>query len=169
MNPVCAAIGHHITPEEARNQQCRCGQRYLHADGMPSKIRHVVSCFVGGHHYRVIAERAGRSECACIRCGHPLLLTPDRVPDARGVLRKRVRYACNLFGHRVQHVAERHGVHEYVCHCGHTFLKHAPHLQVIKHPPICLVAGHTVRFITARARHREYACDHCGHAFCFAI
>jgi hypothetical protein len=37
----------------------------------------------------------------------------------------------------------------------------------VKHPIICLVAGHFVSFLTHRAVHAEYLCRNCGHTFLF--
>ncbi len=37
--------------------------------------------------------------------------------------KKKVRYLCGLFGHRVRHVTTRDGYEEFACFCGHSFLK----------------------------------------------
>ena len=39
-------------------------------------------------------------------------------------------------------VASRQGFHEYACDCGHSFLKAEPGRSEVKHPPVCLFAGH---------------------------
>ena len=82
--------------------------------------------------------------------------------------RKKVRYLCGLFGHRVHHVGARDGFVEYACHCGHSFLKDEAPVRVIRHPMICVASGHYVRYVASRAGYSEYVCRNCGHPFCFA-
>jgi DNA-directed RNA polymerase subunit RPC12/RpoP len=133
-------------------------------------VTHTVSCFVFGHNYIQIAERAGHHEYVCSRCGHPLLFAIEHDPYARqGAFRKKVRYRCNLFGHHVHHVTERHGFTEYACHCGHSFLKEDAGKEVVKHPLVCLFSGHYVSFTESRGGYDEYRCRNCGHTFYFVV
>jgi hypothetical protein len=52
--------------------------------------------------------------CVCTQCGHPLLFDAEHDPYAASpTFKKKVRYLCGLFGHRVRHVATRDGFEEY--------------------------------------------------------
>jgi hypothetical protein len=105
----------------------------------------------------------------CQQGGHPLLFAVDSDPyQAAGRFNKKVRYLCNLFGHRAHVVTERAGLTEYACGCGHTFLREARDLSRVTHPPICTLLGHFVRFVERRGGYSEHACLNCGHTFRFA-
>jgi DNA-directed RNA polymerase subunit RPC12/RpoP len=170
----CTVWGHHVDNRLFRaarspERRCRCGTVYLRNDGSHTRVRHTLFCFLGHHTYARVGDRDGHHEYACVRCGHPLLMDADRDPYAQSTLfPKKVRYLCGLFGHRVCPVANRDGFVEYACRCGHTFLKSAEDLHVIRHPLICVVSGHFVRAVTRRAGYTEYICRHCGHPFFFA-
>jgi DNA-directed RNA polymerase subunit RPC12/RpoP len=170
----CALWGHHIDNDifrrrEAATRVCRCGDAYLAADGSCTRVRHTLSCFLGHHTYVRMAERDGHHEYACIQCGHPLLFVADRDPyAAEARFKKKVRYLCGLFGHRVHEVVERNGFTEYACHCGHTFLKTDGPQDRVRHPLVCVTSGHRVRYIASRSGYSEYVCRDCGHPFCFA-
>jgi len=62
----------------------------------------------------------------------------------------------------------RDGFVEYACFCGHSFLKEQKIEGKIRHPAICVVAGHYIHFLSRRAGYAEYVCRNCGHPFCFA-
>jgi hypothetical protein len=170
----CAVWGHHVDnhvfgSRRGASRHCRCGARYLRTDGTLTRVRHTLSCFLGKHEYVRIAVRDGQNEYACVQCGHPLLFAIGRDPYADvDAFRKKVRYLCGLFGHHVHFVAERDGFVEYACFCGHTFLKSAAGLDVVRHPLSCVVRGHDVRFVTSRGGYGEYVCEGCGHPFCFS-
>ena len=68
---------------------------------------------------------------------------------------------------RVTRVTTRDGFVEYACFCGHTFLRSESGLSVVKHPAVCVLAGHWITFVTDRAGYSEYVCTRCGHPFCF--
>lgn len=177
----CLVWGHHVDNHVfkqavGQRRQCRCGTSYLSEDRSLTRVRHTLSCFLGKHDYEKLADRDGCHEYVCTQCGHPLLFDAERDPYAASpAFKKKVRYLCGLFGHRVRHVATRDGFEEYACHCGHSFLKgelqgeskDSP-LQKIRHPAICVVAGHVVHFLTRRRGFAEYVCKNCGHPFCFA-
>ncbi len=133
------------------------------------RIGHAVSCFLFGHEYESTGTREGHNEYVCLRCGHPLLFEKDDgafAGQARFV--KKVRYLCNLFGHRVHEVTRRHGYTEYACGCGHSFLRPQAGLTVVRHPPICTLAGHFIRFVEMRGSLSECVCRNCGHTFLFS-
>ena len=171
---ACALWGHHVDNHLFRQRvragrTCRCGQPYLATDGSHTRIRHTLSCFLGHHTYVRMADRDGHHEYACVQCGHPLLFVASDDPYAAAAeFKKKVRYLCGLFGHRVHEVTAREGFTEYACHCGHSFLKADAPATVIRHPLVCVAAGHFVRFVCARAGYAEYVCRNCGHPFCFA-
>jgi hypothetical protein len=168
----CALFGHKVSnvafaAMRGLDRHCLCGAKYL-ARHEETRVSHTVSCFIFGHSYVRIAERAGHHEYVCRQCGHPLLFLADRDPYADHVsFKKKVRYLCNLFGHRVHHVTARLGCHEYACDCGHSFLKKEPEKTEVKHPPICLFAGHYLSFTERRGSYDEYLCRNCGHTFYF--
>ena len=170
----CALWGHHVDNHAFARQltaerRCRCGITYLDEDGGVTRVRHTLSCFLGHHTYERLTDRHGCHEYVCVQCGHPLVFGADRDPYAsRTEFDKKVRYRCGLFGHRVSFVAERDGMHEYACFCGHTFLKPAGGARKVHHPLRCVFLGHWIRFVTHRARFAEYVCRTCGHPFCFA-
>ena len=169
----CALFGHRVDNRAFSRirgavKSCPCGAAFLQEDGSETRISHTASCFVFGHSYIESGERCGHREYVCRRCGHPLLFEAGRDPYAgHRSFRKQVRYLCNLFGHRVHRVTGRGGLTEYACDCGHAFLKREPDLEVVKHPPACLFAGHFVRFVERRGAYVEYRCRACGHTFCF--
>jgi DNA-directed RNA polymerase subunit RPC12/RpoP len=171
---VCALWGHAVDNRRFRHErspgrQCGCGEPYLRQDGSFTHVRHTLWCFFGHHTYRKLIDRDGHHEYVCVRCGHPLLFAAGTDPYARSsIFDKKVRYLCGLFGHRVRHVADRHGLSEFACHCGHTFLKSQSDVSRVTHPAICVVSGHRIRYVTTRGGYAEYVCRDCGHPFCFA-
>jgi hypothetical protein len=188
----CALWGHHVDNNVfkqavERERRCRCGAEYLGEDGSTTRVRHTLSCFLGAHQYARLAERDGCHEYVCVQCGHPLLFNAEHDPYRAAfedrpqgspppTFNKKVRYFCGLFGHRVRHVTTRDGFEEYACFCGHSFLKeiYTPNRvsrrdpSIIRHPAICVVSGHFIRYLTSRGGFAEYVCRNCGHPFCFA-
>lgn len=171
---ACRIWGHHVDNHVLRHvradrRHCRCGAPYLDRAGSWTRVRHTLSCFLGHHTYTRMAVRDGHHEYACVRCGHPLVFAAADDPYAGGGdFKKKVRYLCGLFGHRVHEVTTRDGFVEHACHCGHSFLKEERALQIVRHPLICVAAGHFVRYVTSRGGYSEYVCRNCGHPFCFA-
>src|SRR5262249_41966879 len=105
------------------DRSCRCGTPYLSRTGSITRVRHTLSCFLGHHQYEPLADRDGSREYVCVQCGHPLVFRDGHDPyRERTQFKKKVRYLCGLFGHRVAPVTIRDGFAEYACHCGHTFL-----------------------------------------------
>ena len=150
----CALFGHAVDNRRfaasAPAKACGCGERILDEDGAETRTRHTLSCFFGGHSYSRVGSRDGHNEYVCLQCGHPLLFETHSDPysdEAR--FEKKVRYLCNLFGHRAHVVTRRAGMTEYACGCGHTFLRRAPDLVRVTHPPVCTLLGHYVRFVEA--------------------
>lgn len=161
MRVSCILFGHEMHPDR---RSCRCGKP-MGKKGL-TRVRHVVSCFLGGHHYIHVGARQRHEEYRCTRCGHPLLFQTGIFPsDPKIRFKKKVRYQCNLFGHTVHSVTGRDSFHEYACFCGHTFLKKQRRAQRIQHPLICLFAGHFVTHLSVRAGLSEFLCKHCGHTF----
>ena len=173
--PLSCAIWGHVVDNEAfrrggRERHCRCGVPYLPDDGTATHVRHTLSCFLRHHTYIRLSARDGVHEYVCARCGHPLVYPADADPfAARERFAKKVRYACGLFGHLVQAVAERNGFVEYACGCGHSFLRRRVGARNIRHPLVCFFFAHRVVFVTERAGYAEYVCQDCGHPFCFAL
>lgn len=169
----CALLGHHVdnrifAEDRGRARHCRCGAFFLTEDGAETRIRHNVRCFVAGHHYVPFGERHDHREYVCLDCGHPLLFESASDPYAGcGRFKKKVRYFCNLFGHRVHRVALQQGQTEYACGCGHSFMRPQRDARVVKHPLSCLFAGHFVSFVERRGDYTEYLRRSCGHTFCF--
>lgn len=161
---LCSLFGHFVSFSPGR--ECRCGIKILQTDGTQTRIRHVVSCFLAGHQYSFVQTRNEHDEFSCSKCGHPLLFRIDRNahPHDQPFVKK-VRYLCNLFGHQVHAVTGRNGFFEYACNCGHTFVKKQIALKHIKHPVICLFAGHFVRLLCQRSGLDEFYCRNCGHTF----
>ena len=175
----CAVWGHHVDNHvfkhaTGRGRTCRCGADYLKEDRSITHVRHTLSCFLGKHDYQKLADRHGCHEYVCVQCGHPLVFDAQGDPYAAApTFKKKVRYLCGVFGHRVRHVASRDGFEEFACFCGHSFLKsveQAPPSRTskIRHPAICVVSGHRIRYVTRRGGFAEYVCIDCGHPFCFA-
>ena len=166
--------GHVVDNEVFRRasgtRRCRCGTHYLPEDGVATHVRHTLSCFLRHHTYVRLTDRDGVHEYVCVRCGHPLVFPAgsDRFASQERFAKK-VRYACGLFGHRVQAVAERDGFVEYACFCGHSFLKAAGGARKIRHPLVCFFFAHRIVFVTTREGYAEYVCEDCGHPFCFAL
>ena len=146
----------------------RCGRSILRDDSAIVRVGHTLSCFLVNHTYEPVVRRHGHAEYACVRCGHPLLFPLDRDPYSnRGVFKKRVRYLCGLFGHRVHRVTERSGGTEYACDCGHTFVRHPHGETLVRHPMTCVFLGHWIEYVEPRGEFSEYACRTCGHPFLF--
>ena len=175
----CLIWGHHVdnhTFKQANTngRKCRCGADYLAEDRSITHVRHTLSCFLGKHEYVKLADRHGCHEYVCVQCGHPLLFDSEHDPyAAASTFKKKVRYLCGVFGHRVRHVATRDGFEEFACFCGHSFLKRveaAPPSAInkIRHPAICFLSGHRIHYLTSRAGFAEHVCKDCGHPFCFA-
>mgnify|MGYP003579330854 FL=1 len=170
----CFLWGHHVdnhvfkqSDDDAR--RCRCGSEYLAENRSITRVRHTLSCFLGKHDYEKLADRDGCHEYVCTQCGHPLLFDAERDPYAASpTFKKKVRYLCGLFGHRVRHVTTRDGFQEYACFCGHSFLKEVQVWGKIRHPAICVISGHFIHFLAKRGGYAEYVCVNCGHPFCFA-
>ncbi len=167
----CALLGHDVDMLSWHNcSACcrRCATPFLSTREGDTRIGHVVSCFLFGHNYHLMGTRDGHNEYVCSRCGHPLLFAIAHDPYRECfVFKKKVRYLCNLFGHKVHQLTNRSSFTEYACDCGHSFLKRRTGMVVVKHPLVCFLAGHFVRFVEMRNGYAEFFCRNCGHTFCF--
>lgn len=172
-NLACVLFGHRVSNiaflgMHGTSRQCVCGVDYL--DHRETRVSHTVSCFIFGHTYTRIAQRNDHNEYVCRQCGHPLLFRIGEDPYAgEAMFKKKVRYLCNLFGHAVHTVTGRQGFTEYACGCGHSFLKPDARKTVVKHPLVCLFAGHFLRFTERRGNYDEFLCRNCGHTFYFVV
>ena len=170
-NVICSLFGHRHGNEKFAGAMsypttCSCGMLILQENEVETRIRHIPSCFLLGHSFTKIGERNGHYEYCCHSCGHPLLIKKDCSSYHNlNSLQKRPRYVCGFFGHKVHKVIERNGYTEYACACGHSFLKAERDVVEVKHPLICLFAGHFVRFVEKRGENSEYLCRNCGHTF----
>ena len=161
---LCSLLGHRA----ANTKRCSCLKERLPEDGSQVHVRHILSCFFFSHNYMRLIERHGHHEYVCSECGHQLLLSSAVDAFASTIsFSKRPRYRCSVFGHRVHAIAERSAMVEYVCHCGHSFLKRKQGLTFITHPLTCTVTGHLGRFLGRRHSWAEYVCRVCGHSFCY--
>ena len=161
---MCALVGH----KAAAKNSCACLRHRLTTDGTHTHVRHILSCFGLGHRFERLTDRDGLREYICSECGHQLLVPRDQDPFVHyESFQKRPRYWCSVFGHHVKKVAERAGLVEYLCKCGHSFLKRGRLIRKIKHPAICTLAGHFVRFVCCRDGYSEYVCGVCGHSFLY--
>ena len=168
----CALIGHkvHYTriARYGSTPCVRCGAGILDQDNSASRVAHTLSCFFGKHHYVPISTRAAHHEYVCEKCGHPLLFESARDPySSHARFKKRVNYACGLFGHRVHVVTTGSKVTEYACRCGHSFVKAQGDFTTIRHPLACVLLGHFILAREVRGQWAEYVCRRCGHPFYF--
>ncbi|MGI8838038.1 MAG: hypothetical protein ACR2H4_15570, partial [Pyrinomonadaceae bacterium] len=170
----CMLLGHKVhhtrIAKDSSTRCARCGAVILDRGRGVSRVAHTLSCFFGWHHYVAVASRAAHNEYVCQRCGHPLLIELARDPySGHDKFKKRVNYACGLFGHRVHVVETGSKQTEYACRCGHSFLKAQRALTMIRHPLTCVVFGHFVTVNEIRGEWAEYVCLRCGHPFCFRL
>lgn len=170
---LCRIFGHRFVnrslPETPDGEKlCLCGEPLLRADGAPVHVRHNLACFLGGHSYTKIGARADHCEYVCRACGHPLLERESSPQARQESFHKFVRHRCGWFGHVVHEVAERCGLTEYACHCGHSFLLEAQGLKQVRHPLVCVLTGHRISLLTRRDEQLEFRCRDCGHPFCLA-
>lgn len=168
----CRLLGHkvHYTriDRSAFTPCARCGVAILDEGPNISRVAHTLSCFFGWHHYVLIDKRSGHNEYACEKCGHPLLLALSSDTSSKVKrFKKRVNYACGLFGHRVHTVKTESTSTEYACRCGHSFVKTQTELTVIRHPLRCVLLGHSLTVNAVRGEWTQYVCFHCGHPFLF--
>ena len=157
MRLSCRIWGHVVDNHVFRTtrgqpRRCRCGTDYLPRTGETTHVRHTLSCFLRHHTYVRLIDRDGVHEYVCVRCGHPLAYPAAADPFAdASIFAKKVRYACGVFGHHVTAIATRNGFVEYACRCGHSFLKRAAGTRKIRHPLICFLTAHRIRFVEERA------------------
>ena len=95
------------------------------------------------------------------------------------------KLSCFVFGHHVDnHVFKQATGAARTCRCGTEYLgenrsvTHVRHTLScflgkhvwgkIRHPAICVISGHRIRYLTRRGGFAEYVCIDCGHPFCFA-
>jgi DNA-directed RNA polymerase subunit RPC12/RpoP len=180
MSPVasasvgCLLFGHRVhytsIAIDGYTPCARCHAPILEQGNSVSRVAHTLSCFLGKHNYISIATRAAHHEYVCEKCGHSLLFELARDPYAiPRKFKKRVSYACGLFGHRVHFVATGSKATEYACQCGHPFIKAQRSLTVIRHPLACVLLGHFVAVNEIRGDWAEYVCRRCGHPFYFRL
>jgi len=160
----CLILGHRA----ANQTSCECLERSLTEDGRLTHVRHIMTCFLNGHTYERLTDRDAHHEYICKSCGHQWLVSEKADPfDTKESFVKRPRYWCSVFGHKVYTLGERHGLMEYVCPCGHSFMTRSKTLTRIKHPVTCTLLGHFVRHLADRLGFSEHVCGVCGHTFCY--
>jgi hypothetical protein len=125
-----------------------------------------LSCALWGHvvDNQVFRRRPGRDR-RC-RCGADYLGEDGVSTHVRHTL------SCFLRHHTYVRLADRDGVHEYVCvRCGHPLVfpagsdRFADRTQFVKKVHYaCGLVGHRVSVVAERDGFVEYAC-HCGHSF----
>ncbi len=171
---ICTLLGHKVhhtrIAHDSATHCVRCGAAILDRGHGVSRVAHTLSCFLGWHHYIPVATRAAHNEYVCERCGHPLLFESARDSYASHAgFKKKVNYACGLFGHRVHVVETGSKTTEYACRCGHSFVKVQRQLTIIRHPLTCVMLGHFITLNETRGEWTEYVCLRCGHPFCFRL
>ena len=173
MQMTCVLFGHDMNNHRFQKtwpkKFCDCGELIL--SNRPTPIRHILSCFFGGHSYIFLGSRDHHDEYMCTRCGHPLLFSVEKnIFPEKQKFRKKARYLCNLFGHKVHPVTQRQSLWEYACFCGHSFLKKKRQVKTkITHPLRCFFAGHFVENIGDRSDCSEFLCTVCGHTFLLGL
>jgi DNA-directed RNA polymerase subunit RPC12/RpoP len=124
------------------------------------------SCSLWGHVVdNEIFRRATGSSRQC-RCGTSYLAEDGSLTHVRHTL------SCFLRHHTYVRLADRDGVHEYVCvRCGHPLVFPAEHDRFAQRDRFvkrvryaCGLFGHRVKAVATRDGFVEYAC-HCGHSF----
>jgi DNA-directed RNA polymerase subunit RPC12/RpoP len=125
-----------------------------------------IDCAVWGHAVDNRTAGLGAEASRRCRCGADYLRENGSATHMRHTL------SCFLSHHTYVRLAERDGVHEYVCiRCGHplVFPRDADRFdgreifgKRVRY--LCGLFGHRVRAVTSRNGFLEYAC-HCGHSF----
>ena len=159
----CGAITSTTTSSStptADDRRCRCGSEYLAEDRSITRVRHTLSCFLGKHDYEKLADRDGCHEYVCTQCGHPLLFDAEHDPYAASpTFKKKVRYLCGLFGHRVA-PRRRRATGSRIRMLLRPLIPEGDWTRPvvatrIRHPAICVVAGHFIHFLTKRGGFRR--------------
>ena len=124
-----------------------------------------LSCAVWGHvvHNEVFRRSRGERRCRCGRAYLPEDGSPTHV---------RHTLSCFLRHHTYVRLADRDGLHEYVCvRCGHPLVFPAGEDRFAhkdrfakKVRYACGLFGHRVRAVAVRDGFFEYGCG-CGHSF----
>jgi DNA-directed RNA polymerase subunit RPC12/RpoP len=125
-----------------------------------------LSCALWGHvvNNDVFRRMTGpRRRC---RCGTSYLAEDGSLTHVRHTL------SCFLQHHTYVRLADRDGVHEYVCvRCGHPLVFPAEHDRFAERDRFtkkvryaCGFFGHRVKAVATRDGFVEYACN-CGHSF----
>jgi DNA-directed RNA polymerase subunit RPC12/RpoP len=125
-----------------------------------------ISCRLWGHVVDNDVFRRSAGERRHCRCGVEYLAEDGRRTHVRHTV------SCFLRHHTYVRLADRGGVHEYVCvRCGHPlvfpsgtdrFAGAAHFTKKVRYA--CGLFGHRVTAVAARQGFVEYAC-HCGHSF----
>lgn len=125
-----------------------------------------VSCGVWGHVVDNEVFRRAAGDTRRCRCGSPYLSEDGSATHVRHTL------GCFLRHHTYERLADRDGVHEYVCvRCGHPlvypetsdpFTGRERFGKKVRY--LCGLFGHRVRAVAVRNGFTEYGC-HCGHSF----
>ena len=131
---------------------------------IPFTIR--LGCAIWGHVVDNRVFRHGRGAPQCCRCGADYLADDGSLTHVRHTL------SCFLRHHTYVRLADRDGVHEYVCvRCGHPlvfpsgndrFERRERFHKKVRY--VCGLFGHRVQAVATRDGFVEYAC-HCGHSF----
>lgn len=135
-------------------------------DGIFRRSIYRLSCGLWGH---VVDNqefrRAAGARRRC-RCGSQYLREDGSATHVRHTL------SCFLRHHTYRRLADRNGIHEYVCvRCGHPlvypsavdpFADREQFGKKVRYA--CGLFGHRVRAVATRDGFTEYAC-HCGHSF----
>ena len=125
-----------------------------------------LSCFVWGHVVDNEVFRHASGATRTCRCGTTYLPEDGTTTHVRHTL------SCFLRHHTYARLADRDGVHEYVCvRCGHPlvypaeidpFADRERFGKKVRY--LCGLFGHRVQSVAVRNGFTEYAC-HCGHSF----
>ena len=125
-----------------------------------------INCAIWGHAVDNDVFRRMAGGVRQCRCGAEYLAEDGRATHVRHTL------SCFLRHHTYVRLADRDGVHEYVCvRCGHPlvfsaavdrFAAHGRFTKKVRYA--CGLFGHRVAAVASRDGFVEYAC-HCGHSF----
>lgn len=137
-----------------------------HAAAAKGRFRVRLGCAIWGHAVdNEVFKRTSGPVRHC-RCGAEYLREDGATTHVRHTL------SCFLRHHTYERLADRNGVHEYVCvRCGHPLVFPADadrfaarDVFTKKVRYACGLFGHRVSAVASRHGFVEYAC-HCGHSF----